>query len=157
LVFSSLAPWLLLNEAVAKEWVVPNADQCQKGGGEMIPAEEMRSNGQWVSVASKVCSASYGDAKKICRALDAEVPSTLDFERHIENCGAQKGGAVSGGLGQYKINYQYLNCSSAKGLRQSGYWTSSESYASDIYYVFNLVAADFFLKSWRGSVVPSPA
>jgi len=108
----------------SKEWIDPNNTICLANGGKIIDG---------------TCSATWQNAKKICQASKARLPSLDEMTQLIKACGGivadynffSRGGAeeLAKRETQNRGNTSYQKCYKAKGfLPRSGYWSAKERF-----------------------------
>ena len=104
---------LLLTTAYlsAEEWTSPSKEVCTKNGGKLS--------------RSGACYAKWDDAKRICGAIDAALPTLDELKSALDSCG--------GKFDDYKMHKDdpaFQSCSKKKGFDVSRhYWSSTKGQA----------------------------
>ena len=103
------------HSTTTSKWLKPTNSVCRANGGKLY-------NG--------VCEANWENAKKICSASGAKLPSRDDFHKVITDCG----GIPDADINEWdknKNNSQYQNCYKQKGFTNyDWYWTREEKDSS---------------------------
>ena len=97
------------------KWIKPTNSVCRANGGKIVKG---------------VCYANWENAKKICLASGGQLPSRVDLEKEITNCG----GFVNATVYEFaKVNNNYQNCYNQKGFTDAIYWSSSTSSSNEVW------------------------
>lgn len=108
---------LLTTTYAAVEWVSPPHKACTKNGGSFF--------------SGGICYANWSDAKSICNAADARLPTIDELKNVVIGCGGEINGEENNGN-----DPSYQSCYKQKGFASSGYYRSSTAYMSDTSYTW---------------------
>ncbi len=107
LILVSIASLLLSSTYASAEWVKPTKSECGSYGGNL-------ENG--------ICKAKWQYAKDICQALQARLPTIMELEKVITDCGG-----VVGDFNNRK-NLKYQECYQRRGFSNKDlYFSSTET------------------------------
>ncbi len=105
------------------KWIKPTNSVCRANGGKLYKG---------------VCQATWQNAKKICSASGAKLPSRDDFHKVITDCGGIPDADSNDEWDKNRNNSQYQNCYKQKGFTNyDWYWTREEkdsSLACSVYF-----------------------
>lgn len=92
------------------KWLKPSSSTCTQNGGKMVDG---------------VCKANWENAKKICRASGASLPSIDDLRKVVTDCGGVIDDYVNN-----ENNSNYQTCYKQKGFTSNYYWSSTKKGSS---------------------------
>jgi len=109
------------NPEVNSEWVSPTEDVCTSNGGKF-------DNG--------ICEADWQNAKSICQASGARLPTIDELQRVVTSCGG-----VVDDHANNENDPDYQSCYKRRGFDKGWYWSSTEynnisSYAWIVYFYY---------------------
>lgn len=106
-------------ETLKKNWKVPSRSECQAHGGVFIDDKN-------------ICEATYDDAIKICKSMDAIVPKISTYIHMAYECGlTQKG------IENYKYRVPYNQCLNKLGIHHvKPSWSSTAARYNDSSRIF---------------------
>jgi hypothetical protein len=100
----------------ARQMIEPNRMQCEQDNG-------------FMGGSGKRCAGSYYSAEKICKSMNAKLPTVEDFDNETKKCGGVVGNTLNN-----KNDPEYKQCIINKGYSVEwdvAYWVSGIS----LYYI----------------------
>jgi len=123
--FASLLLVAMSTTSLYAEWIDPNRASCTSNGGKLAPGG--------------ICLADWYQAKNICSAMDARLPSIDELYKAITDCGG-----VVNDFENNQNDPSYQSCYQNKGFSSTtsnGYWSATTyagntGYAWDVYFSY---------------------